>query len=264
MELVTVNGFAEPTKNNIHYYRIGKRMLSLKEEVLLGIYEEFDNWLDEDTVCKKGCSACCSQNVIITAVEGELIHRKIREQGQEEWMVARLQKKGSTSKVQITTNGFAASCLAGEDVTPESYGNSDPCPFLDDGCCSIYDVRPFSCRCFISETVCAPNVPAKIGATYLSASSAVMQVVEHLGQGEYLGNMFDVLLALCDLSENQNVMQQLPVYLPNQGRVNVTKALPLPGFLLVEDEMEKVTPLLEALFSHRVGERSIEDILNNR
>ncbi len=82
---------------------------------------------------------------------------------------------------------------------PQSYGNEERCPFLEDGCCSIYDVRPFSCRCFISETVCKPGVPAVIGETYLSASSAVMQIIEHLGQGEYLGNLFDVLLALCDL-----------------------------------------------------------------
>jgi len=44
----------------------------------------------------------------------------------------------------------------------------------------------------------------------------------------------------------------------------VTKALPLPGFLLLEEEIEKVGPLLEAIFEHRVGERTIEEILNNQ
>ena len=239
-------------------------MLSLKEEVLRGIYEEFEEWITEESVCKKGCAACCTQNVLITAVEGELIHRFIREQGKEEWMAAKMQQKGNTKRVQITTNSFAASCLQGDDVIPESYGNEEPCPFLKDDCCSIYDVRPFSCRCFISEIMCKPGVPAVIGETYLSASSAVMQVVEHLGQGEYLGNMFDVLLALCDLPENKPLMRLLPASLSDQGRAKVTKALPLPGFLLVEEEMEKVQPLLEAIFSHKVGDRTIEDILNNR
>ena len=239
-------------------------MLSLKEEVLVGIYKEFEEWLSEDTVCEKGCSACCSQNVIVTAVEGELIHRKIRGQGREEWMARKLQEKGSTQKVQLTTNAFAASCLQGDDVMPVSYGNVEPCPFLEDDCCSIYEVRPFSCRCFISEKQCKPGVPAVIGETYLSASSAVMQIVEHLGQGEYLGNMFDVLLALCDLPENRKYIQLLPASLSDQGRANVTKALPLPGFLLMEEEMEKVGPLLEALFSHKVGDRTIENILNNK
>lgn len=236
----------------------------MKEEVLLGIFEEFENWLAEDTACQKGCSACCSQNVIVTAVEGELIHRKIREQGREEWMARKLQEKGSTQKVQLTTNGFAASCLQGDDVVPVSYGNEESCPFLEDDCCSIYEVRPFSCRCFISEKKCKPGVPAVIGETYLSASSAVMQIIEHLGQGEYLGNMLDVLLALCDLPENRKYLQLLPASQADQGRANVTKALPLPGFLLLEEEMAKVGPLLEALFSHKVGDRSIEDILNNK
>jgi Fe-S-cluster containining protein len=239
-------------------------MLSLKEEVLRGVYEEFEEWIAEESVCQKGCAACCTQNVLITAVEGELIHRFIRDQGREEWMATKMQNKGSTEKVQITTNSFAASCLQGEDVVPESYGNEGACPFLEDNCCSIYDVRPFSCRCFISEKVCNPEVPAVIGETYLSASSAVMQIVEHLGQGEYFGNMFDVLLALCDLPENKTLMRLLPASLSNQGRAKVTKALPLPGFLLVEEEMEKVQPLLEAIFGHKIGDRSIEDILNNR
>ncbi len=239
-------------------------MLSLKEEVLRGIYEEFEKWSAEEIVCTKGCAACCTQNVLITAVEGELIHRFIRDQGKEEWMAAKMQEKAVTKRVQMTTNSFAASCLQGDDVIPESYGNEKPCAFLEDNCCSIYDVRPFSCRCFISEIICKSGVPAVIGETYLSASSAVMQIVEHLGQGEYFGNMFDVLLALCDLPENKKLMRLLSASLSNQGRAKVIKALPLPGFLLVEEEMGKIQPLLEAIFSHKVGDRTIENILNNR
>ena len=239
-------------------------MLSLKEEVLQGIYKEFEAWLNEKSVCEKGCSVCCTQNVLVTAVEGELIHRYIRDKGQEEWLALKMQEKGATRRVEVTTNGFAASCLTGDDIVPESYGNEKSCPFLQENCCTIYEVRPFSCRCFISKIKCKPGVTAEIGATYLSAASAVMQIIEHLGQGEYLGNLFDVLLALSDLPENRKLLGMLPASLSDQGRANVNKALPLPGFLLVEEEMEKVQPLLEAIFTHRVGERSIEDILNNR
>jgi len=239
-------------------------MLSLKEEVVQGIYEEFDRWIDEKSVCKKGCSICCTQNVLMTAVEGELIHRYVRDNQQEEWLAVKMQEKGKTKRVQVTTNSFAASCLQGDDVVTESYGNENACPFLKDNCCTIYDVRPFSCRCFISEIICKPGLSAEIGAAYLSASSAVMQIIEHLGQGEYLGNLFDVLLALSDLPENRKLFRMLPASLSDQGRANVNKALPLPGFLLVEEEMEKVQPLLEAIFNHMVDNRSIEDILNNR
>jgi len=75
----------------------------------------------------------------------------VRDKGEEPWLAAKLQEKGNTRRVQITTNSFAASCLQGDDVIPESYGNEQPCPFLKDNCCTIYDVRPFSCRCFIES-----------------------------------------------------------------------------------------------------------------
>ena len=240
------------------------RMIPLKEEVLIGIYEEFEKWIDEDLACKKGCAACCTQNVAITAVEGELIHRFIRDQGREEWFADKFQKKAATRKPVFTTNGFAASCLEGQDVEPDSYGSSEPCPFLEDECCSIYEVRPFSCRCFASTKICSPGIPALIGEEYLSASTAVMQIIEHLGQGEFLGNMLDVLLALCGIPENRKYFDLLPASMSDQGLANVVKALPLPGFLLLEEEMEKVSPLLEAIFAHQLKDgRTIENILNN-
>lgn len=239
-------------------------MIPMKEEVLLKIYEAFEEWVDEDLVCKKGCATCCTQNVLITAVEGELIHRFIREQGKQKWFASKFQKKSQTRRPEITTNGFAASCLDGKDIEPDSYGNSEPCPFLEQECCTIYEVRPFSCRCFASTVVCRPDVPALIGETYLSASTAVMQIIEHLGQGEFLGNMLDVLLALCDLPENRKCFELLPASMSDQGLANVVKALPLPGFLLLEEEMEKISPLLEAIFTSKVGDKSIEDILNNK
>ncbi|MBU1056797.1 MAG: YkgJ family cysteine cluster protein [Proteobacteria bacterium] len=240
-------------------------MVSLKEQILLAIYEEFEKWAKEEkTVCSKGCTACCTQNVTMTAVEGDLIHRHIRENDQMEWFAGKLQEKGNTRRPEMTTNGFAAACLQGEDVESGSSGNESVCPFLENKSCSIYAVRPFSCRCFVSEETCKPGVAAVIPESYLSASTAVMQIVEHLGQGEYWGNMLDVLLALSDLPENRRYNQFLPASLPDQGRANLVKALPLPGFLLLEEEMKKIEPLIQGIFTHPIGEKSIEEILNNR
>ncbi len=240
-------------------------MVSLKEKILLGIYEEFETWAQQEkTICKKGCTVCCTQNVTMAAVEGDLIHRHIRENDTMEWFAEKLQKKGNTQRPEMTTNGFAAACLQGEDVESGSYGNASTCPFLENDNCSIYSVRPFSCRCFVSEETCIPGMPAVIPESHLSASTAVMQIIEHLGQGEYWGNMLDVLLALSDLPENRKYNEFLPASLPDQGRTHLVKALPLPGFLLLEEEMETVDPLLQKIFAYKVGEKSIEDILNNR
>jgi Fe-S-cluster containining protein len=240
-------------------------MPSLKEEILHSIYEAFSDWsAGFPCACKKNCAACCTQNVTMTAVEGELIHRWIRENGCESWFARGLQKKGVTCRPRMTTNDFAGACLRGEDVQSEQYGNMFPCPFLENGSCRIYEVRPFSCRCFASEQSCSSGTSALLPEYYLSASTVVMQIIEHLGQGEYWGNMLDVLTALCDLPENRSLATLLPPLFVDQSRVQLVKAQPLPGFLLLENEMGKITPLLDAIFTRKIGEKTVESILNGR
>ncbi|MEN8189913.1 MAG: YkgJ family cysteine cluster protein [Thermodesulfobacteriota bacterium] len=239
-------------------------MAPLKEEILLAVYEEFADWSKSiNTACEKRCSACCTQNVTITAVEGEVIHRFIHKQQRQEWFADRIRQKGATRRPKLTTNQFAALCLKGEDASPESIGNYDVCPFLEDDCCSIYEARPFSCRSFASEIRCTPEKPAEIAEHYLSAVTAVMQIIEHLGQGEYWGNMLDVLGSLCDLPENRVYMDILPASLSDQYRANVVKAVPSPGFLIPEEDWDQVSGLLSGIFSRRIGDKNIEQILNN-
>lgn len=241
-------------------------MPPLKEEILQSIYEAFADWSSGFSfACQKNCTACCTQNVIMTAVEGEVIHRLIRQTDGELWFAGKLLKKGTTGRPQMTTNDFAAACLGrGEDVGSEQVGNMAPCPFLENGCCRIYDVRPFACRCFASEQKCLPGMTALAPGYYLSAATAVLQIIEHLGQGEYWGNMLDVLSALCDLPENRRMAALLPASVGDQSRIQLIKARPLPGFLLLEEEMEQVSPLLEAIFSRKVGGKTVASILNGR
>ncbi len=239
--------------------------MSLKEDILLAIYDEFALWAQGmDFVCGKGCAACCTQNVTITAIEGELIHAHIRSQSREAWFADRLQKKGRMIRPQLTTNQFAVACMAGEDVDPGSCGNLEPCPFLDEKSCSIYSVRPFACRSFASQSLCGTGVPAQVPDMYLSAVTAVLQIIEHLGQGEYWGNMLDTLAALSDLPENRGYVGLLPASFADLARAGLVSARPLPGFLITEEEWGQVEPLLRAIFTHRIGENTIEDILNNR
>lgn len=241
-------------------------MPPLKEDILQSIYEAFAEWsVGFLFACEKECAVCCTQNVSITAVEGEAIHRLIRETGREVWFAGKLQEKGETCRPWMTTNDFAGACLGkGEDVPPEQVGKMSACPFLEKDCCQIYEVRPFSCRCFASEQRCISGISALVPGYYLSASTAVLQIIEHLGQGEYWGNLLDVLTALCDLPENRRYASLLPVSFVDQSRVQLVKAQPLPGFLLLEDEMEQISPLLTAIFTRKVGEKTIESLLNGR
>jgi Fe-S-cluster containining protein len=239
-------------------------MLPLKEEILHIIYESFAKWsAGFSFACTKHCAACCTQNVTMTAIEGEVIHRLLREDGREAWLAQGLREKGATLRPRMTTNDFAGACLQGENIQPEQGGDMSPCPFLEEGCCRIYEARPFACRCFASEQRCFSGTSALLPEYYLSASTAVMQIIEHLGQGEYWGNMLDVLAALCDLPENKSYATLLPPSFTNQARMQIIKAKPLPGFLLLDGEMEKIAPLLDAIFTSKVGEKTVESILNN-
>ncbi len=93
----------------------------------------------------------------------------------------------------------------------------------------------------------------------------MMQLIEHLGQKEYWGNMQDVLLALCDISINREVAEKLDDSTRiMQARLRTHSARPLPGFLLSEEDERIIEPLLADIFAIRIDGKSIKDILNGK
>lgn len=93
----------------------------------------------------------------------------------------------------------------------------------------------------------------------------MMQLIEHLGQKEYWGNMADVLLALCDISINTKIAELIvdPSRII-QARLRTHSAKPLPGFLFTREDEMKIRPLLRAIFTAEIDGKSIEDILNGK
>jgi len=237
----------------------------MKQQILFTIYDIFDQW-NRDLVqaCQKGCSACCTQNVTITAVEGEAILRYILSEGMSLWLAEKLASSRSHQPPKMTTNEFASACLQGQDAPPDDHRNLSSCPFLDENLCKIYPVRPFSCRLFISEKTCSAIHPALVSDSYLEATTAVTQIVEHLGQKEYWGNMLDVLPALLDISEFKEIANHLSSTQIIQARMQTLTAKPLPGFLLSEEHILEVSPLLENIFAAEVEGKKIENILNGK
>ena len=86
-----------------------------KLETLYMFMKEIYEYASIYTPCKKGCSACCHYSVSISDVEIEYIEKKTKKR-----------KK----KLFSSAENF----------------HGTPCPFLYDGCCSIYEARPFVCR----------------------------------------------------------------------------------------------------------------------
>ncbi len=238
----------------------------MKETIYLTIIDQFSNWAaDFGSACSKGCNPCCTQNITITALEGERILNFVMTHGMEGWLAEKLQEPQRADRPRMTTNEFAHACLTGREADGGENGTIAPCPFLEDHACRIYPVRPFACRCFISTVRCSRAQPARIAAHYLTAATAMMQLIEHLGQKEYWGNMTDVLPALCDISVYRPIAERLddPTRIM-QARLRTLTARPLPGFLFSDEEEERLRPLLRAIFATPLDGRTVEDILNGR
>lgn len=239
----------------------------MKDKILQAIYTCFETWSvnnDTDFACCKGCSTCCSQNVTITATEGEEILRYVIKENMVEQFARKLVQAGEINRPKVTTNDFAKACLDGRDIDPETATNHGECPFLQDNVCSIYPVRPFSCRLFVSTITCGPKTPAQVSDLHLEASTAVTQVIEHLGQKEYWGNMIDVLLAMLDISAYREIAEKINQTIIMQAKMKTLSAKPLPGFLLSEEQGPQVAQLLKSIFDTEVDGKRIEDILNGK
>jgi Fe-S-cluster containining protein len=240
----------------------------VKHKALHTIYDIFDKWSsaasDLRPSCHKGCSACCTQNVTITALEAEDILRYIIAEKKVDWFAQKLQIKTPLTSPKLTTNDFAQACLNGQDVDPQPQISLTACPFLEENICRIYPARPFSCRLFVSSSECTPSQPALVPDWYVEGSTAISQLIEHLGQKEYWGNMLDVLPALLDIREFHEISENFDQITIISARLKTLTAKPLPGFLISDQGGDRVAALVEEIFTTEVEGKNLEDYLNGR
>lgn len=220
-------------------------------EAVLAVFEDhFSAWVaTQPWACRKGCAACCSQNVTISAVEGQRILRHLRETGRERLVRAIVDSGLQPQHPRYTLNTLARACLAGKELQESEPSPTGPCPFLDQQCCSIYAARPFACRCFHSLVRCSPGRPALVDASHLAAATMINQLLEHLCQRQPWGNMLDMLPVLA---------------IPGCQKDHTLRAQPLPGLMLEEKEHQIIAPLLAAIFASEVNGRTVESVLNGR
>lgn len=235
----------------------------LKKAILETIFERFDDWSKPFAfTCKRGCAYCCTQNVTLTAVEAQILLDYVVSENMQGWLIANLENGFPTHRAAMTTNRFAELCLKGKEPSIENGNYGSTCPFLENDRCMVYPVRPYACRCFASTVVCRRGGSAAVPPEYLSAATAVSQIIEHLGQFNIWGNMLPVLYVLGH--ETGVIDSGRDVKTLAAARDCCTTAQPLPGFLLDESESTRIVPLIESIFAANVDGRNVEDILNNR
>ncbi len=84
--------------------------------------------------CETGCDHCCHQSVGVTAPEALAIHDH-------------LLKTRNTKQLEIIRNRVSHQREKTKNLTSRERISPDlPCPFLEQRKCSIYPVRPLSCR----------------------------------------------------------------------------------------------------------------------
>jgi Fe-S-cluster containining protein len=91
--------------------------------------------------CSKGCHHCCSEELHVDEREADLIIDSIHPK--------------LLAKVEAQTEAWLAKAAPllnqeGPHQAMEWRAIDKPCPLLINGLCSVYDVRPFSCRIFFA------------------------------------------------------------------------------------------------------------------
>lgn len=156
------------------------KRLARANERLVVLNRKFDQAIEQDKVlsadaarisCRKGCSHCCEQFVMLTFPEAQLIAEK-----HPDVVRAALPKLHAQEEQFVAMDG--ATALATDGPTRSAFYDRwfqtrTKCPFLgEDNLCGIYESRPSGCRTYfvIDEPAkCAERpIPGMPGANVLA------------------------------------------------------------------------------------------------
>ena len=132
----------------------------------------------KDAVCRIGCAFCCTSvgNVDITTLEGMVIRSHMASLPKKQRL--RLEKAVLANRRDKETRPLV------------------PCPFLaSDKTCSVYEVRPFSCRQLYSVKVCGDNGPT-LHREAAALSTATVRALQQIDDTGYSGHISHILRLL--------------------------------------------------------------------
>jgi Fe-S-cluster containining protein len=186
--------FVNLNRNTAYKGRIGHLRESFcidfirkKTEAFKEIYKNQKDIVgNEPITCRKGCSNCCTLCVGCSIQEGESIvyHLYQNKDKLDNFLKKypiwrnRLKRHENLFNKELPNSAINTSIAGGllfkiiDDFAEYEYSCLGiPCPFLNDGVCSIYDVRPFVCAGLITTTpseYCNPLSKKKAKAYQIS------------------------------------------------------------------------------------------------
>ena len=141
LEPATMQAIYEDTNAIIRGNRTPENLFSLVRNAVATMEQVWSGLSEEGPAydCKKGCSWCCHQSVMVTAPEVLAIADFLRDNLTE----------GVTARLAALVGERAAETdgLSNDDRMDRRI----PCVFLMDDACTIYPVRPLQCRGGYSE-----------------------------------------------------------------------------------------------------------------
>ncbi|MCP4162326.1 MAG: YkgJ family cysteine cluster protein [Deltaproteobacteria bacterium] len=147
--------------------------------------------------CNEGCSTCCTGNVILTSLECENLLKIDID-------IDSLKKNLGSERFhpKLTTNMIADHMKNGLDLPEENIDSSwGKCVFLEKDLCSVYEKRPFGCRCMVSSVNCKDSDYAETDPYILTLNNVILQYIEHLDHEGFTGNILDMVIFKSDLTE---------------------------------------------------------------
>ncbi|MFP4572267.1 MAG: hypothetical protein ACLFNW_04795 [Desulfobacterales bacterium] len=207
-------------------------------ESLSKIYRLYDDYINSFSIaCRKYCADCCTTAVIMTSLEGRMIYNFLEPEKRRAFFEKHIAVQNKNKfQPAMTTNQYARLCSQHKEPPEEQYPEEpDKCPLLEKDACSIYPVRPFGCRCMISEQPCRRTGSASMDDFTLTVNTMFLQIIEHLDQHGFSGNLVDVLLRL--EAEDGDSPTNCPT-VPNQ---------PISILMIPPEHQRKVSPLLTTL-----------------
>ncbi len=223
---------------------------------LEAIYDFYDRFTKGfSTACTKGCNTCCTTNVTLTSLEtgyllkSERLNKSILERLEDE-------RQKDHFIPSTTINTTAAMCLAQKPIPEETSAVTfNPCPLLDEeGLCSVYEHRPFSCRAMSSETVCTEGGQANMPPFMVTINLALYQILEHIDAEGWYGNLLDMIPL--GLEEREKAGRMVAA---QEGKIKTNRRLPC--FIIPPDDMIRFKSFMRRLSKEKAGDSPLGTFL---
>lgn len=216
-------------------------------ERIYAIYDDFAGGLD--VACQKYCALCCTCNVTLTTLEGYQIAEHLTSTGQSH-LLEEIDSESSRKHFRptITINALAEDCMQGKEPSEETGDPAwGPCPLLKDDECPVYWVRPFGCRCMLSQQNCQETGLAAMDPLVLTVNTVFLQYIEHIDARGFSGNLADVLAFMASSEHrrqyNSNHLTSPPA--------NLIANRPIKILMIPPEHRAEMKPILNALQSIR-------------